>query len=287
MTLDPSSSTPRAINTFHCPNVGHFYTEELPNILYYNVTKICGDCSQSIKTLVTSLKPDVEFFPGSHNCDESNSPIYSCFMTWTCHMLNVNPPQHRNKREYLLLSMSEYWKAYNKIFSICDVENQAKWDIDIDVMLFNREDNRVIKNYELLERALVRENFSYVHWDKNIHHMSQCEIFQKYAGTRVTVVPYGADQLYPLLLKKPVFTIINRQTEEGFWETMRYQLAIKDFAAYKIVASDFHILPGEIPEFGSNFNEWSHKFYYHSNLVLTEENVEDIITFIKHTLPNK
>jgi len=69
---------------------------------------------------------------------------------------------------------------------------------------------------------------------------------------------------------------------------MRYQLSIFS-AAYRIVSTDFDAIKGndDLPGFGSNFHEWSFKSYYGTNLILSEQNVEDIVTFIKHTVINK
>jgi len=206
-----------------CGNVGHFYTEHFPNLYRYRdgIKKICtaDKVIDSMKALVNEFIPGVVWSQDTKECSENNSPPYSCFMIWACE------PIHQQ----LLFTAQEYWAIYDNLIKHCNATSVPGF---ADILLMNREGSRRVVNYDALETRINVAGWSTIRiTTPQITKMTQCEIFKLYASVRLVIMPYGADQIYPLLLQKKILTFRNKITSEGFWDTIRHKIG--RFSDYK------------------------------------------------------
>jgi len=256
-----------------CSNVGHFYTEHFPNLHRFRkgIKKICvaNEVSDSMKELVNEIIPGVVWSRNIEECSESNSPAYSCFMVWECE------PHHH----HLLFGLQEMWEVYDSLIDHCkskSVETKAK------ILLMNRLESRSVKNYHELEDRIKAAGYSFIHVNsREIKDMTQCEIFRLYASVQLVIMPYGADQIYPLLLQKKLLTFMHRQGSEGFWDTTRH--VIGRFQDYKTLSVNPYEPDKQVAE-THGYTMYSSIVYHDNDLLLSGENLNDTMVIIRRML---
>jgi len=264
----------------HCWNSGHFYTEDLPNIILFGITRVCQTCRPSFMDVTNMLaSPSVVTFA---HCNDGDNDIYNtgfefnCFMPWVCETWKSRVQNYFGRNDLIQL--------YSTLLKKCKIFVSHSVPKKYDVIIFNREKDRKVGNMELLVGALQQENitvFAMNRYEDFSTSSSQCDIFRFFQDATVVIGPYGSDITYPMILEKAVFALMSKWATEPFYDIMHAQLGLIN-NAFRIIYTG--IEAGSNVTKMSSFEEWRRRNFLQHNLVLTSENVADIIVLVKNAL---
>eukprot|EP00614_Pseudopedinella_elastica_P013332 CAMPEP_0172587270 /NCGR_PEP_ID=MMETSP1068-20121228/6347_1 /TAXON_ID=35684 /ORGANISM="Pseudopedinella elastica, Strain CCMP716" /LENGTH=112 /DNA_ID=CAMNT_0013382233 /DNA_START=636 /DNA_END=971 /DNA_ORIENTATION=- len=65
---------------------------------------------------------------------------------------------------------------------------------------------------------------------------NQCDIFHLFEQAGAVIGPYGSDLTYPMLLRKPIFSLMSKYATENFYEVMKGQLLYDN--AFRVIYAD-------------------------------------------------
>eukprot|EP01105_Mastigella_eilhardi_P005894 TRINITY_DN17579_c0_g1_i1.p1 TRINITY_DN17579_c0_g1~~TRINITY_DN17579_c0_g1_i1.p1 ORF type:complete len:391 (-),score=108.05 TRINITY_DN17579_c0_g1_i1:160-1332(-) len=258
----------------HCGNSGHFFTEDLPNILLFNVTKVCiwEKCFSSFTDLLALMGANLTF---TRDCNTDNiaefGMRYNAMVPWVS-----NPG-----RVYQLLDKEDLRGLYDRVLARCGVDPHAP--TSYDVLVFQRTTRRRVVNIELLLDSLRRAGFTYLEMDSGtVANMSQCDIFRAYASARSFLGSYGCDLTYPMILERPIFAFLNKWTVEYFYEVMRSQLGYHNpFRVVQVQPANGEPegTPGAV-----SYANWRLDNFYQVDLKLSDINVDETIRLLQVAL---
>jgi hypothetical protein len=252
-------------------NVGHFYIELIPNIFKYLITNYID------KNLCILLKKDIlNLIYISKNTLLNNKKITNevylknktiCYHNYLCPKNNF-----RNSDNYFEKLEDYYYFElfYKYLKNITTFETNQEFTI-----LFILRKNRKIVNLDnLLFKLKVKYNFlNYT----TIEKMNQKEIFEKFSKYNLIIQVYGAELIYPILLKKNFIVLLQNNTYENFYNNL-----MKNYNqnSNTIIFTNHTKLPNQHIECNIR------NIFYYTDLILTEENIEKIIEYISKTKSN-
>lgn len=263
--FDGDIETPRTYKPINCHNSGHFYTEDLPNILYYNVTQVCSRCISTFEVLTQQLSHRNITF--TSRCDDPNTHniTYSCYMKWICGLDRT--------RLFQIIPTNKVQTIYDQIINLCRLHHvQVKYR----VLIFHRLRTRKVINMDLLTDELRKQNISYREVNETyIKSLNQCEIFRMYQEVNIIAGSYGSDITYGMLLRKAVFPFMNSEALENFYEVMKAMLGYGN--PFKIIfVKPLPSSNGAI-NYGKSWEERRAHNFLRLDLVLTNDSVNEFM----------
>jgi len=137
-------------------------------------------------------------------------------------------------------------------------------------------------NMDKLYEALDHGGFTYhVVSPAFMASSSQCDIFHLFAQAGAVIGPYGSDLTYPMLLKKPIFTLMSKYSTENFYEVMKGQLLYDN--AFRVIYADAVIGKDAALDrrlISGVFEEWRIGNFLEHDMRLTAENTDDLVTLV-------
>ncbi len=295
-TMLKRDASPKVINVYsgNC-NAGHLYTEELPNILFFeSIQEVCNwKCGEKF-----GLKKMIEFLVGPERkvifkegmCEEEkiNSPgKASCFFPYYC--TQVTP-----HREFSLVPLRA---VYHSLLRKCGVKREwglnnpfirkATREAPLKVAVVNRP-NRGMTNVEKLVAGLrnvsnlVVTVFTTADVERVTLAEGQCGLFRLYEDFDAFVVAYGTDLITPMILEKPTLSVIASKGTDGFFETMKHLLYYNHyFAVFR--GSEHEFLSGKAgnARFRSSLDSYRVDHYLNSASFLDQDLISNIVDILK------
>ena len=112
---------------------------------------------------------------------------------------------------------------------------------------------------------------------------SQCDIFRLTNKARAVVGPLGTDPIYAMILNKPVYLFLTKWATENYWEVARANL--RQLNPFRIIYTD--VVDDEKSKAridGETFEKWRIRNFLRSDLILTKENINDLLILLNHAI---